>query len=363
MKVVIAPDSFKGSLAAGDAARALARGWQRRRPADEVRLLPLADGGEGTVDAFASALPQAERRAETVPGPDGRPVAADWLLLPDGTAVLELAQSSGLPLMRTPDPLRAHTYGLGAVMRAAVDAGATRLVVGLGGSASTDGGTGALRALGLRLLDAHGRDLPLGGGPLVELAHLDGVDLIDPPPGGTDLLVDVTAPLLGPTGAAATYGPQKGAQPADVALLDRALRRLAELAGGRPDQPGAGAAGGTPYGLVALWGARIMPGAQTISALVGMPDALASADVVLTGEGRFDETSLTGKVVGSLLEAAAGSGVSIGIVAGQVAGPVPASVAAAVSLVELAGSVTAALGDPATWLEEAGAAMAQRLAG
>ncbi|SCF11041.1 glycerate kinase [Micromonospora viridifaciens] len=360
MRVVVAPDSFKGSITADDAARALARGWLAHRPGDDVRLLPLADGGEGTVDAFAAALPQAERRAATVPGPDGRAVTAAWLLLPDGTAVLELAQSSGLPLMAAPDPLGAHTYGLGAVARAALDAGATRLVVGLGGSASTDGGTGALRALGLRLRDAQGRDLPLGGAALADLAEIDATDLLPVPPGGVQLLVDVTAPLTGPSGAAAVYGPQKGAGPEDVALLDRALRRFAELAGGDPDQPGAGAAGGTAYGLATLWDTRIAPGAPAIAALVGLADALADADVLLTGEGRFDATSLTGKVVGSLLDAA-GPTIRVGVAAGQVTGPVPASVSAAVSLVELAGSVDAALDIPASWLTEAGTVLADRL--
>ncbi|WP_433497377.1 glycerate kinase [Sphaerimonospora sp. CA-214678] len=361
MRVVIAPDSFKGSLAAGDAARALAQGWLARRPADEVRLLPLADGGEGVIDAFAAARPEGERRTVTAPGPDGRPVSAAWSLLPDGSAVLELAQSSGLPLMRRPDPLGAHTYGLGVVMRAALDAGASRLIVGLGGSASTDGGTGALRALGLRLLDGRGRDLRLGGAALVDLARIDTGDLLPPPPGGTRLLVDVTAPLAGPAGAAATYGPQKGARPDEVDLLDRALRRLAEVVGGDPGQPGAGAAGGTSYGLATLWGARIMPGARTIAALVGLPEALAGADVVITGEGRFDETSLTGKVVGSLLDQAGDAAVRVGVVAGQVTGAVPGTVSEAVSLADIAGSVDAALNDPAKWLIEAGDVMARRL--
>jgi len=313
------------------------------------------------VDAFAAALPDARRRTVTVPGPDGRAVGAAWLLLPDGAAVLELAQSSGLPLMRAPDPLGAHTYGLGAVARAALDAGATRLVIGLGGSASTDGGTGALRALGLRLRDAQGRDLPLGGAALADLAHVDTTELLPAPPGGTQLLVDVTAPLTGPAGAAATFGPQKGAGPADVTLLDAALRRFAGLAGGDPGEPGAGAAGGTAYGLAALWGARIVPGATRIAELVGLADALAGADVVLTGEGRFDETSLTGKVVGSLLERAASAAVRVGVAAGQLGGPVPGSVSAAVSLAELAGSVDAALDAPVSWLTEAGAVLADRL--
>ncbi|MFI2651234.1 glycerate kinase [Micromonospora fulviviridis] len=361
MRVVVAPDSFKGSVTADDAARALASGWLAHRPGDDVRLLPLADGGEGTVDAFAAALPDAVRRTTVVPGPDGRQVSAAWLLLPDRTAVLELAQSSGLPLMASPDPLGAHTYGLGVVARAALDAGATRLVIGLGGSASTDGGTGALRALGLRLHDDRGRELPLGGAALAELARLDTTDLLPAPPGGVQLLVDVTAPLTGPAGSAAVYGPQKGAGPADVTLLDGALRRLAELAGGQPDEPGAGAAGGAAYGLAALWGARIVPGATTIAELVGLAEALVGADVVLTGEGRFDETSLTGKVVGSLLDAAGAAAVPVGVVAGQISGTVPGSVSAAMSLVGLAGSVDVALNDPTTWLAAAGEALSRQL--
>lgn len=243
------------------------------------------------------------------------------------------------------------------VARAALAAGATRLVIGLGGSASTDGGAGALRALGLRLQDNLGGDLPLGGAALADLAHLDSTYLLPAPPGGVQLLVDVTAPLTGPAGAAAVYGPQKGADPADVTLLDAALRRLAELAGGDPDESGAGAAGGTAYGLAAVWGARIVPGATTIAELVGLADALAGADVVLTGEGRFDKTSLSGKVVGSLLDSATLAGVPVGVVAG----PVPRSVSAAVSLVDLAGSVEAALRDPGRWLAEAGAVLARRL--
>ncbi|MET7832535.1 glycerate kinase [Micromonospora sediminicola] len=361
MRVVVAPDSFKGSLTADDAARALADGWLARRPDDDVRLLPLADGGEGTLDAFAAARPDAVCRTTTVPGPDGRPVDAAWLLLPDGTAVLELARSSGLPLLRAPDPGHAHTYGLGAVAAAALDAGATGLVVGLGGSASTDGGTGALRALGLRLRDGRGRDLPLGGAALVDLADLDCGALRAAPSGGVRLLVDVTAPLTGPTGAAAVFGPQKGAGPADVSALDAALRHFATLAGGDPGQPGAGAAGGTGYGLATLWGARIVPGAAAVAELAGLAGALTGADLVLTGEGRFDETSLRGKVVGALLDTAAAGGVPVGVVAGQLAAAPPAPVTAALSLVELAGSVASALADPRRWLREAGGRLAARV--
>ncbi len=210
----------------------------------------MADGGEGTIAALQSALSRAVRRSVRVSGPDGQAGRCHWLQNEDGTAVLELAQSSGLPLLASPDPFGARTYGLGEVAVTALAAGADRLLIGLGGSASTDGGTGALRALGARLLDAHGADLPLGGGHLHRLHRIEFDDLIPPPPGGCQLMVDVTAPLFGESGAARTFGPQKGASPAQVKLLEAGLTRLAEVLDGSPQAPGAGAAGGTGYGLV-----------------------------------------------------------------------------------------------------------------
>uniref|UniRef100_UPI0037830070 glycerate kinase n=1 Tax=Pseudolysinimonas sp. TaxID=2680009 RepID=UPI0037830070 len=247
MKVVIAPDSFKGSIAARDAAAALADGWRSVRPGDEILQLPQADGGEGTIDAFAAAEPDAALHAiPRVIGPDGRQVDAAWLLLPDGTAVVELAQSSGIALMQTLNALDATTRGLGEVIAAALDAGAVSLVIGLGSSASTDGGAGALHALGTR----------------------------SAPPGGVTLLTDVTAPLLGPAGAAAVFGPQKGASPADVDVLEERMRAwAARYPDADPDTPGAGAAGGTAFGFLAAWGARIVPGAAAIADLTGLSAA------------------------------------------------------------------------------------------
>ena len=350
---MIAPDSFKGSLDAMDVAAALADGWRRARPHDELTLLPQADGGEGTLAVIAAATPDAVLRpAGDVTGPHGRAVPSHWLQLPDGTAVVELAQASGLPLMPRPDPLGATTRGLGETVAAALDAGASRLVIGLGGSASTDGGAGALSALGMRLLDADDRPLGDGGGELARLTRIDASGMRPAPADGVLLLSDVTAPLLGPDGAAAVFGPQKGADAGDVRTLDDALAVWAGLLGGDPAVPGAGAAGGTGYGFHAAWGAGIESGARAIAGLTGLTAAAASADLVMTGEGAFDATSLGGKVTGNVLALA---GDRTLIVAGRVdADPGVRSV----SLTELAGSPGAALGDPAHWLREAAAQLA-----
>jgi glycerate kinase len=356
--IVIAPDSFKGSLSAREVAEAVAAGWRTVRPADDLVLIPQADGGEGTLDAMEAAVPHAVRRdAGPVTGPDGRSTPGQWLELPGDVAVLELAQSSGLPLMRSLDPLGATTRGLGEVVGAALDAGATSLVIGLGGSASTDGGAGALAALGLRLVDAAGAPLPDGGAALAGLAALDASTLRSAPAGGVLLLSDVTAPLLGPTGAAAVFGPQKGATPDQVAVLDAALARFAEHLGGDSALPGTGAAGGTGYGFAAAWGADIRSGADHLAALSGLEDAVERADVLLLGEGRFDSQSLGGKIVGQLLLRAGASGVRAGVIAGQVAAE--ATIAGQAvwtrALVDIAGSVEAAIAEPSTWLHAAGA--------
>ncbi|MFI1383372.1 glycerate kinase [Embleya sp. NPDC020886] len=362
MRIVIAPDAFKGTVAADVASAALAEGWLRVRPDDDVVRLPLADGGEGTLDAVARAVPAAVRMpVPGAPGPDGRPVDSAWLRLPDGVGVVELAAVSGLPLMAAPDPLGAHTAGLGVVVGAALRAGVSALVIAVGGSASTDGGTGALAALGARFRDLDGRELPYGGGALARLATIDATRLAAPPPGGVQILTDVTNPLLGPTGAAAVFGPQKGASAEDVAGLDAGLARLAALLAGDPAAPGAGAAGGTAYGFAAAWNASIVPGAVRVAELAGLPAALAGADLVITGEGCFDATSLHGKVVGTVLDLAHhGAGVPVALVAGSVAVPPPPGVVATTDLTRLAGSAAAARTEAAHWLDRAGAALAGR---
>jgi glycerate 2-kinase len=353
-RVVVAPDSFKGSLGAAGAAAALAEGWLARRPGDVVTCVPLADGGEGTLDVLAAAGPVTWHHA-TVTGPAGEPVDCAWLELPGRVAVVELARSSGLPLMRRPDPLGAHTLGLGETIGHALDAGAREVVITLGGSASTDGGTGALAALGARFLDAAGHPLPPGGGALTQLAAAVLTGLRPPPDGGVTCLSDVTAPLLGPRGAAAAYGPQKGADGSQITQLESGLARLAAVLGGDPGAPGSGAAGGTGYGLAAGWQAVITPGAPRLAELAGLDQALATADLVITGEGRFDETSLAGKVTGTVLAAAAARGVAAALVAGQITGDPPVT---AVALAGLAGGARQSTAAPRRWLREAASRLA-----
>lgn len=357
LSVVIAPDSFKGSLMAAEVANAIAKGWQSVRTGDQIQVLPLADGGEGTLDAVVAANPDAvEHWLEEVTGPDGRPVRGCWIELPDGTAVVELAQPSGIPLMAELDPMNATTLGLGQVIADALDHGATRIICGLGGSASTDGGVGALSALGLEFLDAEGQPIGPGGGALARLASIRGEVR---KPAELILLTDVTIGLLGERGAAAIFGPQKGANPAQVAELDRNLAQLAEILGGPTDVPGMGAAGGVGYGLGVALGGRMVQGAPYLSKLSGLDAALPSADLLISGEGRFDHTSLRGKVVGHVMGLAEQSGVRRAVIAGQVATEVDGVWTQ--SLIELAGSVDEAMANTERWLVEAGAAAARSL--
>src|SRR6516162_9459058 len=391
LRVLIAPDSFKGSASATAAAAALADGWLTVRPGDQVTRLPLADGGEGTLDVLAATVPGARWHRARVTGPGGVPVTSRWLSVDPGErppwnppmacspvpssrglgpvgagersrwgriAVVELARASGLPLLARPDPMGAQTTGLGEVLGRALDAGADRILVGLGGSAATDGGAGALAALGARFLDAAGQSLPPGGGALAELARADLSRLRPPPAGGVTCLTDVIAPLLGPRGAAAVFGPQKGADGAQVARLETGLARLAALLGGDPAAPGAGAAGGTGYGLAAAWAAVLTPGAAELSRLAGLDNALTSADLVITGEGRFDATSLTGKTCGTVIAAAAAAGVPVALVAGQITGAEPGT-ARVVTLAALAGGTAAAQARPQRWLRRAARQLAQ----
>jgi glycerate kinase len=357
VRVVIAPDSFKGSITATAAAAALAAGWQAARPADQVTCLPLADGGEGTLDVLAAGVAGSRWRHARVTGPGGAPVACDWLQLPGAAAGVELARASGLPLLARADPMHAQTTGLGELLGIALDEGASRLLIGLGGSAATDGGTGALAALGARFLDAAGHPLPPGGGALAGLAAVD-MSALRTPPASVICLADVTAPLLGPAGAATVFGPQKGATPGQVARLEAGLARLADLLGGDPGAPGAGAAGGTGYGLAAGWGAVLTPGAPELARLAGLGRAIADAGLVVTGEGRFDATSLTGKAAGLVLSAAAAAGVPAAVVAGQLSGSPPAGVAV-LTLATLAGGTGPPLADPARWLRSAGRELAR----
>ena len=314
MRVVIAPDSFKGSLTSVEVASALRRGWLEARPDDEVVLAPLADGGEGTLVAIEAAGGWEWRTADAT-DPIGRPVRARWLRSADGThAVVELAEASGLSRVAAAerDPVGASTRGTGEVLRAVLDDGIRKITLGIGGSATTDGGAGMLRALAATIDGAN-----------VDLTGLDdrlaAVDM--------RIACDVTNPLLGPRGAAATYGPQKGASAAQVAELDAALERYADAmlaATGRDerDTPGAGAAGGTSFGLLSI-GARfhsiaLVPGVEVVMDETGLRAKVAGADVVLTGEGRIDAQTAFGKTALGVAKLAREAGVACIAIGGGV---------------------------------------------
>jgi glycerate kinase len=355
--VVIAPDSFKGTATAIEVTAALAEGWLSVRPDDAVLRMPLADGGEGTLDAFELAVPGARRMPVTVTGPDGRPVDASWILLPDNSAIVELAATSGITLLDPLQPLDAHTIGFGEAIAAAIDSGVDRLYLAIGGSSSTDGGVGALTALGAVFTDSDGRPIVPGGRGLDSVAAADTTNLRTVPAGGAIILSDVTNPLLGPTGAAAVFGPQKGASLAQVDQLETGLTRLASVLNADPLVPGAGAAGGTGFALVA-WGASIAAGADAVGEVMHAPETVASATVVITGEGRFDGQSDAGKVPSYVRSLAEQTGASPLLVAGAIEAE-PIGFAHAVSLTELAGGADAAMGETVRWLREAGAHLAR----
>ncbi|AXA96359.1 glycerate kinase [Microbacterium sp. PM5] len=360
-RVVLAPDSFKGSIPAAAAAAALRDGWLAARPADDVLLRPMADGGEGTLDAFAAAVPGATRMPLTVTGPAGTPAETAWLLLPDSTAVVELAAASGIELLGGRlRPWDASTRGFGEAIAAALDHGVERLVLGIGSSASTDLGVGMLSALGAGFVDGDGAAVSDGAGGLAAIAHVDTAALRPPPAGGIVVLSDVTNPLLGPSGAAAVFGPQKGID--DIAHAEAGLAHAASLFPLDPMVSGAGAAGGTGFALL-TWGARLVSGAEEIARLVGLADAVATADVVVTGEGAYDDQSAAGKAPSVVAAAAGAAGVPTVLVAGRVAPTADATAfSAAIALTDLAGSTEAALADPARWLRAAGAQLAAGVA-
>lgn len=352
MRIVIAPDSFKGSLTADDAAAATAAGVRRVLPEAELLLRPLADGGEGTV---AAALRAGYRpRTATVSGPDGRSVEAVFALDGD-TAVLELAAAAGIGLLEQPAPMTATTYGVGELVRVALDAGARRIVLGIGGSATTDGGAGMLQALGVRLLDADGATLSAGGAALARLHRVDAVGL-HPRLAGTEFVVasDVDNPLTGPAGAAHVFAPQKGASPGEVAELDAALGHYAtvlrrDLGVDVRDVPGAGGAGGTAAGALAV-GATLVSGAGLVCDLVGLDAAVHGADLVITGEGSLDDQSLRGKAPAEVAARARAAGVPCLALAGVVRLSAErigdAGFAAAYALTEVEPDVARCLADP-----------------
>ena len=364
----MAPDAFDGTLTAVEAAEAMRAGWNQVAPDDQLVLLPMSDGGPGFVDVLSTVLD-----GQTVPvqttDPLGRPAVGAVLVVGD-TAYIESAQACGLQLLTAAErnPLVTTTFGLGALLTAAVECGARTLVVGLGGSATNDAGMGMLTALGVTPLDAAGVALPYGGLALADLAKLDGAAQLR----GAAIVAatDVDNPLCGPHGATAVYGPKKGLRPEDRDRLDAALAQWAEVAerdipgapAGLIDLPGAGAAGGLGAALLTLGGTR-RSGGEIIFAAVDLPGALGEADLVLTGEGSFDFQSVRGKVAGGVAALATEHGVPCVVLAGQVSlgrqQAAAAGVEAAYSVVEQAGSVEAAMERPGDRLTELAARVAR----
>jgi len=324
MKIVIAPDSFKESLTALEVAQAIARGIHHVLPNAQTVCIPMADGGEGTLVTVLDAT-AGERRHARVSDALGRPIEAHWGWLPNQTALIEMASAAGLEHVAEGDrdPLVADTFGVGELLLAALDAGACTIVLTAGGSATNDGGTGMLRALGMRWLDNKEQPLAPGGAALAKLARAD-VSGLDPRLAKIELIIatDVNNPLCGPKGASATFGPQKGATPALVQQLDIALERLADvtaqtLSHDLRNAPGAGAAGGLGFAAMAWLNARMKPGVEMVAELVHLEASIREADLVFTGEGRMDAQTQHGKTPMGVIQIAQRHQVPVIALAGQ----------------------------------------------
>jgi len=319
MKIIIAPDSFKGSVSARELCAAVKKGILRILPDARVVELPLADGGEGTMENLIYAT-QGKKVAVQVTGPLGKPVNAAYGILGDGkTVIIEMAQASGLPLLSPEErnPLIATSYGTGELIAHALDAGYRRFIIGLGGSATNDGGAGMLEALGIRFYDKNGRPLERGGAALKQLHRLDAANL-DPriAEASFEVASDVSNPLCGPQGASYVFGPQKGATPEMVAELDAALYRYGECI--RQERgidvihaPGAGAAGGMGAALLGFFNARMRSGIDMMLEAVDWPRHLAGTDLIITGEGKLDGQTLSGKVIAGVCRSARGQGIPV----------------------------------------------------
>ncbi|MBB6052376.1 glycerate kinase family protein [Armatimonas rosea] len=331
MKVLVCPDSFKGALSAPEVASAMATGWQRVFPDAELVLLPVADGGEGTLDVLLSAT-GGQRLTETVTGPLGEPVSAAWGLLPDGTAVVELAQAASLSLvpLERRDPKHTTTYGVGELLLRATRR-SQKLLITLGGSATNDGGAGVLEAFGHRQQPGH----------------------------SVRIACDVDNPLTGPRGASAVFGPQKGATPDDIPLLDARLAALRDRLA-LPEQPGDGAAGGAAYGLRWLFpGAQLVPGIELVLDAIGFDQHLAGADLVLTGEGRLDSQTLGGKAIAGVARRARAANVPVLALVGSLGNDIrgtqlaDAGITAALPLAPGPCTLAESLANTAPWLADA----------
>ena len=356
-KILIAPDSFKGSATSTQVATALADGWKIMRPEDEIVIAPFADGGEGTLDCIESVTPESVRMPIVVQGATGIEHQSSWLLVDSDIALIEMATLCGITTVDKLDPMGAHSFGLGQAIKAALeDQRVNQILIAVGGSASTDAGLGALSALGFKGLDSSGKELELGGGDLHRLARIEKPANFAKPIRGIKVLVDVQSPLIGPDGAAHVFGPQKGADLEQVHQLDGSLTHFLSILG-IEDSPGYGAAGGVSCGLTVLLGAKIVSGVETIADLIGLQEKIEKSDCVLTGEGSFDDQSYRGKAVGYLLELARDNDCPVMIACGvnkNEASPL------ILSIVELAPTIESAIVDSQSWLIEAGKVFASR---
>ncbi len=361
LRVLIAPDSFKGSAGNQEVANAIARGWEKVRPQDTISKLPMADGGEETLETFATRFPTAKRFTARVNFYEKETREATWLLLDDGTAIVELAEACGLTHMKTLDPLKASTFAFGELLKsAAANPDVKKIIACLGGSASTDGGVGALMALGARFYKASGDAIELGGQGLLELHSLDLSKITKTPESGVVSLFDVSNFLLGEDGAARVYGPQKGATEEEIKILEDGLKQLVKVTA-QIDFSGAGSAGGTSFGMNFGWGSTLASGSQTVGEILGLREEISAADIVITGEGRFDNQSAQGKVVGLIQEISKEHEKRLLLCVGSSALDFSSHHLSGEILEEIAGSAEKAISEPLKWLEQAGELLALKV--
>lgn len=359
MQVLIAPDSFKGSLSANLVAQAIETGWKSQRPNDQIRLLPLADGGEGTLDVIHSILGGEIKHTQAF-NSIGELSNCFWLLLPDGTAIIEMAKINGLTLLNSLKPLHSHTQGLGQLIRqAAENKKCKKIVVALGGSATSDGGVGALYSLGVKFLNSSGFEIVPSILNMFEIANIDLRFLaqIQQP---IQLLTDVSNPFLGKNGAARVFSPQKGANAEEVEKIEAALNHLHHIVKGDNKSPGMGAAGGTAYGLKSFFNAEVLSGADTVLTLSRARNLISNSDVLITGEGRLDDQSFNGKLISRLLSLSEGQKITKCAVVGQLE-PCQHTFDFVEVLITLAGSRQAAMESPEKYLQLAGQSLCNRI--
>lgn len=355
-RILIAPDSFKGSATSRQVSNALARGWHEVRSDDVIDCLPFADGGEGTLDCIEEVVDSAIRIPIRVQGATGIEHGATWLLVNGDMAVIEMATLCGITTLETLNPLGAHSFGLGQAIKVVLgDQRVNEILIAVGGSASTDGGIGALTALGFDFLDKAGAAVRLGGGSLQTIQTIVRTQDLDLPRRGIKVLVDVQSPLVGLAGAAHVFGPQKGADAAEVELLDKGLSHLLEVSG-VDDHPGFGAAGGVSFGLSTFLGATIASGVEMIAGLIGLEEKIKISDCVITGEGSFDLQSFSGKAVGHVIKVSAHHDRPVLIVCGINKNE---SNEKTISLVDLAPDFDSAISQCEHWVYAAGKELAR----